>query len=168
MKRARKSKGNPAGLAVEGYNEFHGRDSEETVTVTKQVHYHKHLSSAGELERLDVVSRQGIKVSLTGFGGALLAFNESKTQLFIEGGDQSVDLAQFGISPKRAHEYETLGDVTAVEYYTTKDHLGEEGGTAIYRHKFSKPYPELVYQTLNRQLIFSGGKYVILPEGIDK
>ena len=63
---------------------------------------------------------------------------------------------------------EVLGEVRAVEYFTTKDHLGSEGGTAIYRHKFEKPYPELQYDVRNEQLIFSGGKYVILPEGIDK
>ena len=136
--------------------------------VKKEIHYHRHLASAGKLEKLEVVSRPGYKVILSGFKGALLCFNEKRTQLYVEGGDQAVDLQQFGIEPGEAHEMEVLGEVRAVEYFTTKDHLGSEGGTAIYRHKFEKPYPELQYDVRNEQLIFSGGKYVILPEGIDK
>lgn len=96
----------------------------------------------------------------------MLCFNEAGTQLYIEGGDQGVNLKEFSISTP--HEMETLGDVLVVEYFTTKNHLGSDGGTAIYRHKFHKPYPELVYDVRNQQLVFSGGKYVILPEGIDR
>jgi hypothetical protein len=167
-----KRKRNPSSEAAEAYAEFHGRDSEETVVVEKQIHYHRHLAAAGKLEKLDVISRSGDRVSLSEFKGAMLCFSERwhetgrGPQLFIEGGDQSVNLKEFGIT--RPHELETLGDVVAVEYFTTKDHLGSDGGTAIYRHKFLKPLPELVYDVPNRQLSFSGGRYVILPEGIDK
>jgi hypothetical protein len=164
----RKRKRNPPAEAAEAYKSFHGRDSMESVTVKKEVFYHKHLASAGKLEKLEVVSREGYKVTLSGFKGALLCFNEKRTQLFVEGGDQSVKLGEFGISASQAHEMEVLGEVIAVEYHTTKDHLGSEGGTATYRHKFSKPFPELQYDVPNEQLIFSGGKYVILDEGIDK
>jgi hypothetical protein len=86
--------------------------------------------------------------------------------LYVEGGDQAVDLEEFGIETR--HEYEVLGDVAVVEYFTTKDHLGSEGGTAIYRHKFEDPLPELQYDTMNKRLLFSGGGYIILPEGIDR
>jgi len=158
---------NPALESEEAYADFHGRPSEETVVVEKQVHYHKHLAAAGKLEKLVVVSRHGERVTLSRFKGAVLCFNERRTQLFVEGGDQSVDLSEFGISPKNAHEIETLGEVTDVEYFTTKDHLGNDGGTAIYHHKFSRPYPELVYDVVNQSLTFSGGRYVVLPEGID-
>ena len=164
----KKARRNPPAEAAEAYRDFHGRDSEETVRVEKEIHYHKHLASAGKLEKLDVIARDGAKVSLSGFKGALLCFNEKRTQLYVEGGDQAVDLQEFGIDPGEAHEMEVLGEVRAVEYFTTKDHLGSEGGTAIYRHKFEKPYPELQYDVRNEQLIFSGGRYVILPEGIDK
>jgi hypothetical protein len=160
-------RGNPALESEEAYADFHGRPSEETVVVEKQVHYHKHLAAAGKLEKLVVVSRKGDRVTLSRFKGAVLCFNERRTQLFVEGGDQTVNLREFGISPNNAHEVETLGDVTDVEYFTTKDHLGNDGGTAIYHHKFSKPYPELVYDVVNESLMFSGGRYVVLPEGID-
>ena len=55
-----------------------------------------------------------------------------------------------------------------VLYFTRKDHLGKEGGIANYDHKFEEPYPELQYDVRNEQLIFSGGRYVILPEGVDR
>jgi hypothetical protein len=167
-----RKRANPATEAAEAFEEFHGRPSEETVTVQKQVHYHRHLAAAGKLEKLVVICRLGYRITLSKFKGAMLCFSEKwhetgyGPQLFIEGGDQSVDLKQFGIS--RPHETETLGDLVQVDYFTTKDHLGSDGGTAIYQHKFLKPYPHLVYDVANQQLIFSGGKYVILPEGIDK
>jgi hypothetical protein len=159
-------KGNPAGAAAAGFEDFHGRPSQEVITVTRKIHYHAHLAAAGELTALVVISREtGQKVRLEDFGGALLCFNERRTQLFIEGGDQKVDLDSFGIDTP--HEMQALGEVRVVEYFTTKDHLGREGGTATYVHKFDKPYPTLQYDTMNKQLLFSGGRYTVLPEGID-
>ena len=174
-------RGNPAVEAIEGYEAFHGRQPDEFVTVSRQVHFHKHLSGAGKLKKLVVLPVSGRrKVILSGFGGALLAFNEQRSPLFIEGGDQSVDVTVFGID-ERPHELETLGQVKAIEYFTTKDHLGDEGGTATYVHKFRTTnengqhvtiriarYPDLIYRTLDKQLEFSGGSYTILPEGIDR
>jgi hypothetical protein len=178
--RKRKSK-NPALEAIEGYEAFHGQQPDEFVTVSRQVHFHKHLSGAGKLKKLVVLPVAGKRrVVLSGFGGALLAFNEQRSQLFIEGGDQTVDLTVFGIT-ERPHELETLGSVKAIEYFTTKDHLGDEGGTATYVHRFRTTnengqhvtiriarYPDLIYRTLDKQLEFSGGSYTILPEGIDR
>jgi hypothetical protein len=160
-------KRNPAAAASEAYTDFHGRASEEVVTVQTKVHYHKHLAACGELRKL-VIKPVGklFSVTLSGFKKALLAFNEKRTQLFIEGGDQAVDLKQFGI--KTPHETETLGEVRVIEYFTIKDHLGNEGGQAVYVHKFSKPYPVLIYNVLDQQLRFSGGSYKVLAEGIDK
>ena len=171
---------NPAAEAIEGYEAFHGKAPDEFVTVSRKVHFHKHLSGAGKLKRLVVKPVAGRRnVILSGFGGALLAFNESRNQLFVEGGDQSIDLSVFGIDTE--HELETLGQVVKIEYFTTKDHLGDEGGTATYVHKFRTTnengkhvtiriarYPDLIYRVLDKQLEFSGGSYKILPEGIDE
>lgn len=158
---------NPAAEAAEAYTDFHGRPSEEVVTVKTEIHYHKHLAACGELRKLKVKPVGKLfTVSLSDFRKAFLAFNENRTQLFIEGGDQTVDLKQFGI--KQAHEVETLGEVKVIEYYTIKDHLGSEGGQATYVHKFAKPYPVLIYNVLDKQLTFSGGSYKVLAEGIDK
>lgn len=159
-----KGKRNPAAEASEAYKGFHGREPDELVKVEETVHFHRHLAGAGELRKLEVHGRY--TVTLSGFQGAILAFNETRTQLFIKGGDQTVDLKQFGIST--VHEIETLGEVHAVEYFTTKDHLGSEGGTAVYVHRFKKPYPILIYRTIDKKLEFSGGGYDVPDEGIDR
>jgi len=164
----KKRKRNPPAAAAEAYQEFHGRPPDELVEVKKTVHFHAHLAGAGKLEKLVVKSAaSGGKVTLSKFGDCLLAFNEDRTQLFVEGGDQRVDLKEFGI--KGRHEQEVLGEVLSVDYFTRKDHLRkEDGGTAIYRHKFEKPRPILIYDVPNQQLIFAGGGYEIPPEGIDR
>ena len=174
-------KKNPSGIAHQVYEEFHGEPPSETVIVEKKVHFHKHLASAGELRKLEVRRRvdRGI-TTLTRFKGALLAFNEAKNQLFVEGGDQTISLEAFGIDPNEAHEMETLGQVLAIDYFTDKTHLGDEGGVATYEHEFRTTnelgkhvvvkiarYPDLIYSVPNEQLYFSGGSYLIRAEGIE-
>jgi hypothetical protein len=168
---------NPAEAAAEVFEEFHGRPSSEVVTVTEKIHYHKHLSALGELRTLVVVARDGARVTLSRFRKAILCTNEAKNQLFIRGGDQSVDPGTFGI--RNPHEVETLGKVSELAYFTRKDHLGSEGGTAIYFHvtgetneggrrKMAGWAPDLIYHTIDERLEFSGGSYTIKAEGIDK
>lgn len=178
----RKAKRNPAQQAIEGYEEFHGKPPDEFVTVTREVHFHRHLSGAGQLRRLVILAIDGKHVvTLTRFKGALLAFNERKNQLFIEGGDTSVNLADFGIDPREAHELETLGKVKLLDYFTDKKHLGDEGGAAIYRHKLRTTnedgrhitvriarYPDAIYRVRDKYIEFSGGSYQIIAEGIDR
>lgn len=178
----RAGKRNPAAESLEAYREFHGREADEIVTVQKKVHFHRHLAGAGQLRMLKIRSVDGRRdVKLTGFKGALLAFNEKKNQLFVEGGDQSVDLGAFGIDPQNHHELETLGKCLKIDYFTTKDHLGDEGGTAVYGHRFRTTnengrhitvriarYPDVIYSVPDEQLLFSGGSYEIRAEGIDK
>lgn len=193
-KAKRRKSENPADSAVEAYKIFHGREPEELVTIAKDRHYHKHLAAAGELERLDIVTPDGRhKVVLQDFGGSLLCFNEQAlpelakkgkvklSQLFVEGGDQTVELEDFGIDPDNVHELETLGKGVRIDYFTKKDHLGDEGGVAVYAHKFRTTnedgkhktlkiakYPDVIYRVRDNQLEFSGGSYEIRTEGIDK
>lgn len=165
--KGKKKKRNPALEAAEAYKGFHGREPDELIEVRETIHFHKNLAGAGKLEKLVVQPHKKLfTVSLSGFKGAVLCFNEKRTQLFIRGGDQSVDLKQFGV--KVFHEIEVLGDVRVVEYFTTKDHLGSEGGTATYVHKFNKPYPTLIYHTIDKRLEFAGGGYDVPDEGIDR
>lgn len=179
-----RKKKNPTDGAAAAYKDFHGRESDETVTVSRKVHFHKHLAAAGQLRALKVKTIDGNYIVSIQFPAAkkdqtILAFNEKKNQLYLEGGDQSVDLKAFRIS--RPHELETLGKVTVIDYHTSKDHLGSEGGTAVYRHKLRTTnqngqhvtvkvarYPDLIYRVRDEQLEFSGGSYEILAEGIDR
>jgi hypothetical protein len=177
------NKRNPASEAIEAYTDFHGQEPSEMVKVTTQVHFHRHLAGAGDLKFLVIDTPNGkFRVTLKFTKGTLLAFNEKRNQLFVEGGDQSVDLRLFGIDLNDSHELETLGKATKIGYFTTKVHLAEEdGGTAVYEHKFRMTnqdgqhvtvriarYPDVIYRVLDEHLEFSGGSYKILPEGIDK
>ena len=125
-------------------------------------------------------SNDGGLVDLEGFGDAVLCSNERGTQLYIEGGDQAVKLSAFGIG-KPYHDVEDLGEVTKLWYFTTKDHLGDQGGEASYHHTLSEekktrmsygfgerraPKPRLLYDALNQGLAFAGGEYSVEPEGI--
>ena len=170
---------NPASASAEVFEDFHGFEPTEVVTVSKKVHHHAHLASLGTLVQLDVWGVDGRGHKITGFKKALLACNETRDQLFIEGGDQSVNLADFGI--RKPHETETLGRVTNIGYQTNKTHLGDEGGEAVYVHRFRATNengkhvvvkmtrePDLIYDVRNEQLLFSGGSYEILREGINK
>jgi hypothetical protein len=176
---------NPLDGAEKRYESFHGRGSEEIVEVSTPIHEHSVLSGIGDLVKLIVITDDGHKVVISKLedkdgNPALLAQNEAATQLYIEGGDQSVRLSDFGVY-EPYHENETLGRVRNVYYFTRKDHLGSEGGTAIYNHKFGgvrevtvrgkarrkrSPLPYLVYDVRNKLLAFSGGGYTIPDEGI--
>jgi hypothetical protein len=173
-----KKRRNPSTAAAEAYEDFHGHPSTELVTVKQKVHSHSHLAAAGELRLLKLKGVDGATHKITRFGGAILAFNEARNQLFVRGGDQAINLDDFGIT--EPHELETLGKLTKIDYATTKSHLGKEGGTAIYQHGFRMTnedgkhvvvsiarYPDLIYRVLDQQLEFSGGSYTIRREGID-
>jgi hypothetical protein len=168
---------NPAAAADAAYKEFHGFDPEVTVKVSKLRHTHDYLAGAGVLKALEVrgVDRE---IHLIHFNRSLLAFNENMNQLFIEGGDQTINVKEFGYT--EPHEVYTLGKVRSFDYETDKRHLGKEGGRAIYHHQFRttneggqvvvvtvKRYPDLIYRELDGQLEFSGGSYTIRREGVD-
>lgn len=172
-----KRKRNPAAAAAEVYEEFHGTPSTSVVELTERLHFHEHLAELGRLELLVVNGIDGYEHRISGFKGAKLCSNETKDQLFIRGGDQEIDLGDYKLKPP--HEVETLGQVTEIQYFTTKKHLGSEGGTAIYfhkagttsengRHKKVGYGPDLIYRVRDKALEFSGGTYEIRAEGIDK
>lgn len=175
---AKKRKRNPAEAAAEVYEEFHGMPSEKVTEVTERIHSHRNLAELGRLENIVVLLPNGKARSIHGFKGALLCSNENKNQLFIKRGDQEIDLAEFGISSP--HEIETLGEVVQIDYFTTKKHLGKDGGTALYFHKAGSTRgvsgrekkvgygPDLIYRMRDKRMEFSGGTYEIKAEGIDK
>jgi hypothetical protein len=165
--RLHKGKRNPADAAAEVYEEFHGTPSTEVVTVSGPVHYHSHLAALGKLAYLKVAGVDGYMHTLKDFSGSLLCSNENRNQLFVEGGDQAVDLDVFGISAP--HEVETLGQVTEIGYRTDKKHLGEQGGKALYFHITGEDggsSPDLLYRVRDERLEFSGGSYEITGDGI--
>lgn len=164
---ARLERGNPVPQSQDRYESFHGHPSKELIEVKEKIHYHSALSALGDLKKLVIKPEKGPRVVIKNFKGAFLAQNEAATQLYIVGGDQAVDLADFGIR-KPIHEKEVLGTCLRVYYFTTKDHLRpEDGGTAVYNHAFGRKKPTIVYDTVNHLLEFAGGGYTIPDEGID-
>lgn len=162
---------NPKAAARAAFEEFHGTPATGAVVVEEELHYHEHLADVGELVKLEVLPAgdDSEGVVLEGFDGAWLAMNEEKTDLFVVGGDQSVDCGVFGLVPPYK-ETEVLGEVEFIEYFTTKEHLGDEGGTANFRHQFGEDggeLPVLLYKTIDRRLEFAGGDYGIIAEGIE-
>ena len=172
--RARSNKGrrrNPEESAAERYEFFHGHPPETDTTIERTEHRHDVTSGIGKLVSLKIAAVNGSKVITLGdFRGALLSQDEKGTTLFIKGGDQKVDLKDFGIVPPY-HELEVLGAAVEVGYYTKKSHLRpEDGGQAVYEHKFGSHrsrLPIMLYDVPNKQILFAGGGYTLPAEGID-
>jgi len=174
-------KRNPEPEASEAFEKFHGFPPREEIVVDRDVHFHERLWAVGELEKLTVIAIDGGRVDLSGFADnkgepAMLCGNERMTQLYIEGGDQEVDLAEFEIG-EPYHDKEELGKIKKLFYFTDKTHLGDQGGEAVYHHKLGEEkktrmglrivvQPTLVYDVRNKALEIIGGEYVIEPEGI--
>jgi hypothetical protein len=171
--KSRKTRGNPGSRknpvesATQAYRDFHGKDPEKIIETETSVHYHGVLAGLGKLKFLEVKRDVDGGITVINFGpGTYLTENEKRTQLFISGGDQSVNLRDFGIS--KPHELELLGEAVKVGYFTEKLHLvAKDGGKALYVHKFSSPRPTIIYDTRNTLLSFAGGGYSIPSEGID-
>lgn len=177
---------NPAQAAAEAFELFHGYPPREEIVFDSMEHDHEFYAGIGDLIELVIVpegERKGIL--LHSFGGAQLCMNERAllgepiAQLFIVGGDQSLDagiLRTFGIDPLKLHEQEVLGKCVDITYFTKKTHLGRDGGTADYVHAFGEESakkqlrivvsPTATYHTVNRVIGLWGGKYTIEPEGI--
>jgi len=173
-----KGKKNPVEAAAVRFADFHGMPARDVMTWDEPYHYHGVTSDIGSLVSLVVKlpkERAGGKgfVTVQGLKGARLTMNENGTQLFIEGGDQSLDLDDFAV--KTDHDREYLGELVQITYHTDKKHLGNEGGKADYVHRFGKmesngrktELPKVGYDRLNEEILISGGGYTIPAEGID-
>lgn len=176
---------NPADLAAQAFEAFHGFPPKQELVFESMEHEHEYFAGIGELIELVIVPRGESKgILLHGFEGAQLSMNErgvldgEPAQLYIVGGDQSLDpktLRQFGIDPGK-HEQEILGACVNITYFTKKTHLGRDGGIADYAHKFGEESakrkmrievsPTATYHTVNKIIGLWGGKYTIEPEGI--
>ena len=182
----RRNPRNPADLAAQAFEAFHGFPPKEDIVFESMEHDHEYYAGIGELMDLVIVPRGEAKgILIHGFQGAQLAMNErgildgEPAQLYIVGGDQSLDpktLRQFGIDPGKLHEQEVLGSCVDITYFTRKTHLGKDGGTADYVHAFGEESakrkmrilvsPTATYHTVNKIIGLWGGKYTIEPEGI--
>ena len=93
----------------------------------------------------------------------LLSSNEDGTQLYLVGGDQSLDLDDLDITGDCAtKELVTIGDVVKIYYETQKDF--DKFEDIQYHHELGEEtgeLPILAYDRLNQRLLFVGGAYHI-------
>lgn len=163
----KKSRRNGDAAAAERYEYFHGREPGVVTDIETSIKTHATLSGIGKLVALFIdtpVTGPSTRVKLENFRGALLAQDAKGKQLYIEGGDQKVNLADFKV--KDPHERETLGYLAEVWYDTIKDHLGNSGGDAVYKHRFGRNKPVVVYDVMNKLLSLAGGGYDLPEVGI--
>ena len=93
----------------------------------------------------------------------MLCSNEAGTQLYLIGGDQSLDLDELKFSDREQEkELVTVGECFFVSYLTRKDFDKHE--EIVYEHELGEEtgvVPTLVYDRLNKRLMLSGGEYHI-------
>ncbi len=150
------------------YEEFHGRPSDEEIFAEEEIQMRENLGVLGRLVQIvcECVTGQAFKIN---FGeDVFLCASADGKQLYIVGGDQSLDLEAMGFSDEqRSKDKVFIGSAQQVTYRTRKrfddfaeiDYVhdfGEDGGTL----------PALVYDRLNQVIEFAGGDYEIKPEGI--
>ncbi len=167
-KRLNKTRRNPEEEAAAAYESFHGTPATRVDVIETEHHYHGFKAEAGRLVSLEILQADGATVVPIEFeDGVLLTFDENGTQLFIDGGDQELDLEALGI--RGQHEQVVIGPVYAVVYFTAKYHLKGGKGPGTYRHEFGRRgsgLPTLCYDARNKQLSLWGGVYTIDDVGI--
>lgn len=99
----------------------------------------------------------------------LLSSNEDGTQLYLVGGDQSLDLDDLDITGHMAtKELITVGDVVKIFYETEKSF--DQYETIQYHHEVgeeSGTLPVLAYDKPNKRLLLVGGAYHIEQPAFD-
>ena len=115
------SKMNPQPESDAMYESFHGRAPGELVDVTTQIHVHHNLASLGSLIgfKLRTLSPAPMDATIE-FSDVFLCSNEDGTQLYLQAGDQSLDLGSLGLDNSTDKESIAIGEVWALAYHTRK------------------------------------------------
>ena len=158
-----------AASADDLYTDFHGEPPSRHLEIATEVEEPVHLAELGTLVSLKVATPTKLEVTL-GFeeDPPYLASSADGRQLYIEGGNQQVDLSGLKMSGK---EWERpnmmLGDLIETTYRTAKKF--DKFKTIDYYHANGEESgipPQLVYDPVNKLLTVVGGKYKVKPEGI--
>lgn len=166
------SKRNPELAAADLAEAWHGKPARNATEFIEQIHVHEFLTDLGRLMELEV-SADGRYAKTVKFDkDTRLASSENGKQLYVVGGDQTLDLGAFGIKGDEAEkDLVVVGDVLAVTYVTAKHHLGKADKTpGPYRHALGEDggeCPTLLYDTMNGTIGFAGGSYKIVPNDYD-
>jgi len=165
-------KQNPEDAAAALSEAWHGRPARSATDVIEQVHYHGVLTDLGRLKEITVMvtERKGQKIFFD--SETRLCSSENGKQLYVVGGDQSLDLEALGIEGEEAEkDCVVVGEVHSIVYVTAKEHLGKtDKEVGPYEHRLGENkgvMPILIYDTLNQELGFAGGSYFIDPTDYD-
>lgn len=176
MRRSNKKRySNPSLEDAEEVSEgFHGRPVEYVEEVIEQEKYRENLAEVGCLLEIEVIDEDGECVPICFEDeGVELACGADRNQLFLVGGDQSLDLDDLedmgvNVNPDLIE----VGKIYSICYQTDKHHLSgpkSQAKGADYQHEFgdeSDVLPTLIYDKLNCSMMIVGGEYEITDEGI--
>lgn len=164
--RRRNSSAEPAAVLFE---EFHGAPSTGSRAIRQEIEYPDKLALLGKLRRIDIYTATGEAVELDFSGPVQLCCEPTGHSLYIIGGNQAIDLEALPLNPeadiKKDHIY--LGEAAFIVYDTTKAFHDFE--PTEYGHEFGEEggeLPQLHYDRKSRLLYFTGGSYIVKPEGI--
>jgi hypothetical protein len=183
---------NPTDASDALYESFHGAPPSETLEIHEAEYVHGHLASLGDLTEIVVKLSGGAKVGATTTLTAPdpetasdkdivhVASNELGNQLYLVGGDQSVDVKKLGFrdSFDIKHDGETfeatelkdlmvLGEIQKLTYRTQKSF--DDFAQVDYFHQLgedTKVRPMLLYDTMNDRMKIAGGEYHVHSVGV--
>jgi len=166
------SKQNPEDSAAELSEAWHGRPPKTATDIIERVHYHGVLTELGQLEEIKVMVTTRKAQAIRFDDDTFLCSSENGKQLYVVGGDQSLDLEALGIEGEEAEkDCVMVGEVYSLTYVTDKQHLGKaDKQTGPYEHVMGEDGgvpPFLVYDRLNSSIGFAGGTYRIDPTDYD-
>jgi len=164
-----RGRSNPESDAAALYEDFHGKPPGETLEIVTEKREHEWLTQLGLLVELKVATLTNLEATISFTKGAPnLCSSEDGQQLYIEGGDQELDLKALKMDGEKwLKDSMAIGVLTSLVYQTEKgfqnfkltdyEHqLGEESGRQ----------PFLLYDPINKLLSISGGAYRVEDPGI--
>ena len=167
-RRRNQSEGGELRQAVSLFGTFHGRDPEEIIEKQRSAAMRLEYTTLGDLEYLIVQPDPDGKAVQINFEGdrVKLASAPNGRQLYLIGGNQSLDrlLEKFTDDPQK--DFIDLGEALEVQYDARKIHSNFQP-TSWY-HAFGKEkqpgdgaLPRLMYDKLKKEIFFVGGEYFI-------
>lgn len=183
---------NPAEASDALYETFHGAPPSETLEIIETEHIHSHLAGLGDLVEIVVKLAagkfKGDKFRMTAPDPETaqpeqvirVAANEEANQVYLVGGDQSLDLDAMGFRQSFTvnHDGERfdvtdirdlmiIGQILKLTYRTQK--AFDKFELVDYYHRAgedSKERPLLLYDVPNQRLKVAGGEYSIQDRGV--
>jgi len=156
--------------AVQLYQDFHGVDPQEILTVQRSAAMRLDYAALGAMLGLGLLV-EGVSIPSPDrwetYAGAVdahasrivLAANAEGTQLYAIGGEQEAfERVAEQLGEDLTKDILDLGPLAFVVYLDRKP--GDDRGVE-YMHKFDEPLPALGFDRLKREIFFAGGRYKI-------